>query len=597
MRHQTDGDNLEAQRIFDHLVREGLHGLDTQWSTWKDATCRGPESVAELEAPTRTPKQEEPEPPESEETAEDPITKAMRAADALDRETESLQQSNELDLTLSQRPRCNSLPLYGYTDSFNDAAPFFVFGAQSKTPRSRNVVPKSSKDMLLSPTTPRFAVTHYEDPTKDTPYPGFASPASPSCVGESYGPQTAAMWSPMTLDYYTPRTTTFDMRSPDTSNFRESSLMEVASLRGLHPPPAHRRIRSLDRIFTMTPKYGDVGPDDLASTPTAVPTPTPRAETFGYASIKSGSWGASELKDDHATPDGNSIKAARTVTMKPSRGTIIFDPVPKDKKRRTVQSVYVDKGTDAAVPVPVAPDFEPLFSMEEDLVLHIKDEISDPVLEWAVMAFREGLAPVRVPSRCPAETTNADTVRTTPRQQQCEVSVKEEPRPATMASPPMEIDEYDPFAYTQPARPVSQRASTLPSVPIERPPTPDRTPPPSIAEKQDKFREFNIAAQQTAVAVQNSLRSLLNGYFPPESQGYRQFHFSILPELEGLWEPIFRQAEPGSPRKTGRRVDQIICIGSQKDVKREYAMSIMGQLDNLGKKRSGLSRSGRLDFR
>jgi hypothetical protein len=595
MRHQTDGDWLEAQNIFDHLVQGGLHGLEKQWATWKDQTCRRPESVASKSGAAQFVAQ--PEKSQSEDQTEDPITKAMRAADALDRETESLQQSNELDLTLTTRPRCNSLPLYGYTDSFNDAAPFFVFGAQSKGPRDRTVACTASTNMLLSPTTPRFAVTHYDDSVKELSHHDFAGTASPSCIGESYGPPTASMWSPMTFDYFTPRTATFNPRSPGNSTFGESSLIDVTSPGGLHPPPAHRRIRSLDRMFPMTPKYGDVGIDDLASTPTAVATPTPRVETFGYSSRKPGSWDVSGQSLDTSIQDVAFVKAARTVTMKPSRGTIIFDPVPKDKKRRAVQSVYVDKGTDAEIVVVPEPAFEPLFVMDEDLVVHIKDEIPDPVLDRAIQAFRDGVYPVLAscmsdskPSGTPVEDTSSAT-------DQGELIPEQSGVPITIASPPMDIDEYDPFAYTHPPRPVSKPTSIALQVSVERPPTPDETPTPSIAEKQDKFRDFIISSKQTAVAVQNSLRSILNTYFPPESQGYRQFQFSLLPELEALWEPIFRQAEPGSPRKDNRRVDQIIAIGSQRDVGREYSVSIMGQLENLGKKSSGLTRSGRLDFR
>lgn len=593
MRHHTDGDNREAETIFERVVQKGLAGLERQWETWTSQSCREPDLARVVESNQRATAAMQ---SESEDEREDPTTKAMRAADALDRETENLQQSNELDLTLTRRPRCNSLPLYGYTDSFNDAAPFFVFGAQTRSPKDANEARRPSTHTLLSPTTPKFAVTHYDDAQEEATYLGMTA----SCAGESYGPPpTTTLWSPMTHDYFTPRTTKFDPKSPETSIFRESSLLEVASPCGLYPPPSHRRIRSLDRLFPMAPKYGDVI-DDLASSPTAVATPTPRVETFGYKSKNTGSW--ITLEDGNDTHDGDAIKGARTITIKPSRGTIVFDPVPKDRKRRTAQSVYVDKGTDAKVFDLPQPAFEPVFPVEEDLVIHLKDEVCDLILDRAIKAFRDGVYPILSPPEREPEKTQAemrqgpsDTVAC--REQADEPMSHQDRAATTMASPPMDSDEYDPFAYTQPSRPITRPAPRIPQLPVEHPPTPDRTPPPSIVEKQDKFREFAITSRQTAVAVQNSLRSVLNGYFPPETQGYRQFQFSLLPELEGLWEPIFRRAEPSSPRKDSRRMDQIIAIGSQRDVKREYTMTIAGQLERLGTKSSGRSRSGRLDFR
>lgn len=60
-----------------------------------------------------------------------------------------------------------------------------------------------------------------------------------------------------------------------------------------------------------------------------------------------------------------------------------------------------------------------------------------------------------------------------------------------------------------------------PKVSIVRLPTPAQTPPPLVAVMNEhKFYEFVIAPNQTAVAVQNSLRSILAEYFSPDTQGY-----------------------------------------------------------------------------
>ena len=593
MDHHTDGDYHEAEQLLDHVVQEGLLGLEHQWHDWQSRSCRQLKPQESGEVIEKSPVEAA---PEADNASDDPITKAMRAADALDRETENLQESNELDLTTASRPRCNSLPLYGYTDGFEDAAPFFVFGAQSRSPTE--TTRKASVDMLCSPISSKFAVTHYEKPSKGQIAHHISDMVSTGRTGDMPQPPTAAMWSPMTHEYFTPGDTTFDPRSPDTSIFRDSSVLEGTLPGGLCPPPTHQRIRSLDRMFPIAPKYGDVCIEELASSPTAVGTPTPRVETFGYKTQSPGSWVALEDGNDTLHHHEDPILGAQMISVKPQRATIVFDPVPKEKKCRRVRSAYVDKGTDADILVTSKPTFEPVFAVEEDLIIYIMDEATNILLDRSFKTFRDGLYPITASSNALQSDAGPEVSSTV--KADATLVVHELEASINIASPPMEAKEYDPFAYNHTLQPVSRPASNV-RVSIERPPTPDMTPPssttPSIAEKQEKFRELSVSSSLTAVTVQNSLRALLNGYFPLEAHGYRQFQFSLLPELDGLWEPVFRQAEPGSPRKDNRRVDQILAIGSQTDVKRDYSMAIVGQLERIGNKSSGLSRSGRLDFR
>ncbi|KAM0275001.1 hypothetical protein ACHAQH_007649 [Verticillium albo-atrum] len=101
--HETDGNIAQAELLFNNIVKYGLAGLDNDYTS-----NRGEE---------RHNRQEE-----------DPITRAMRAADSLDRLTADLQPDTDLDFTLKTRPRSMSLPMYSFDDRFGDAAPFYVFG-------------------------------------------------------------------------------------------------------------------------------------------------------------------------------------------------------------------------------------------------------------------------------------------------------------------------------------------------------------------------------------------------------------------------------------------------------------------------------------
>jgi hypothetical protein len=288
--------------------------------------------------------------------------------------------------------------------------------------------------------------------------------------------------------------------------------------------------------------------------------------------------------------------------VRSERQTITLIPVPREKIRKINRSSYVDRGTDAEGLMPKQEPFKPVMPITEDLVVYMKDETPDALIDGTVKGYRDGSYPIISNESDNSDSeTITDQLPGTPRSQSLNDSDSTyrvtQPVEPTVASPSMSVDEYDPFAYVQTSWPPPKPMVRAPNMKVHRPPTPEKTPSPSVAEKDELFHEFKIISTQTAVMTQNSLRSILNNYFPPEGQGYCQFQFSLLPELEGLWKPVFREAEPGSPRSNSRRTDQILAIGSQKTVKKEYSSAIIGLLDKLGSKSSGVSRSGRLDFR
>ncbi|KAF4421228.1 hypothetical protein F53441_14360, partial [Fusarium austroafricanum] len=179
MKYETDGDYNRAESLFNQLVKDGVVGLENPVRDWRRQDVLGHidnENLAE--------------------ELEDPITRAMRAADALDRQTASLQPSNDLDLTFTTRPRSNSLPLYGYDDNFGDDAPFFVFGA-AKNNDGGNAA-DGAMGCSYSPQATRFSARHYDRSAgriyrdlsnlqSPIPTPRASYLASPSCVGEAYG--------------------------------------------------------------------------------------------------------------------------------------------------------------------------------------------------------------------------------------------------------------------------------------------------------------------------------------------------------------------------------------------------------------------------
>lgn len=591
MKHETQGDDVEAENMFNFLVREGMGGLEAQSQMWfrKDFVQTEMSPKAKSHSPRHKKQLQEAAEVSREELDEDPITRAMRAAEALDRSTANLQPSNELDLTLgASRPRSYSLPMYGYSDNFGDAAPFFVFGARKRATSDASIE-EAVEDMPLLPMTPRFAVTHYEEGNLDEPIlTGYTDPEqSPACAGDTYGP--TFLHSPLVDALPTSRSDVFDIRSPSDVTFGEASLLDMRSTPTSSRGPV-TRVRSLDRIYTPTSKMRDLCiPPDVAEDENDVPK-----RPQSCLMIR---------KDSDTSSIPTPIDGPRTILVRSKQSNVVsLKSVPPGKKRKD-RSSYVDRGTDAEAIEEKKEPFAPVLPMTEDLVVYLKDDAPDALLDNAIKSFRDGSYPVLPNSPEGSDTeTVTDQLPTTPKSQSqqggergAKAADRDEPK---VASPSTEVDEYDPFAYVQNSWPPVKVARSYSQTNNFKPPTPEKTPEPSVAEnKDDKFHEFKFSSTATAVAIQNSLRSVLEVYFPPEAQGYRQFNFAMLPELEGLWKPIFREAEPGSPRTDNRRMDQILAIGSQKSVKKEYSSVIVGLLDKLGCKKSGMSRSGRLDFR
>ncbi len=154
-KHQTNGDIVQADSIFNGLVRDGVPGLLKDITTWRDSIRA--EDRARMSKPGRKNGKEA----HGLDRASDPITRAMMAAEALDRETESLQPpGRDLDLTISLRhARSVSLPVLDFTDDFQDTTPFFVFGAssdssasvgESTAPTSLITTPVKTVEMIAS---------------------------------------------------------------------------------------------------------------------------------------------------------------------------------------------------------------------------------------------------------------------------------------------------------------------------------------------------------------------------------------------------------------------------------------------------------------
>jgi hypothetical protein len=321
--------------------------------------------------------------------------------------------------------------------------------------------------------------------------------------------------------------------------------------------------------------------------------------------------------------------------------------------------VFVDRGTDAEkieveehIPEEEeAEPFEPVFAVVEDLVIHFVDEKPNKIFESIIRSYKTGAYPVFPPS-APAEETeereteatpspvssmsNDDHIRTTSHLTAETNSVGYErlrnydpyappneyiPSPVSSMSNDDHIritshltaetggvgyerwHNYDPYAphngYPEIKRqwPPPDKFGRVDSVVlVAEPPTPTITPPPS-SEIAQKFLDFSPMNSANAVTVQNSLRQVLNVHFQAGENGYSQYYHSVSPEMDRLWKPVFRNDEGASIGDEGRTVDQIIALGCEDGVKKDFFTQVSGQIERLGTKKDGVSRSGKLDTR
>ncbi|KAL7787748.1 hypothetical protein V8C37DRAFT_259989 [Trichoderma ceciliae] len=561
MKHETGGDRIEAEAVYAQLAKDGLAGLEVKSRIHSRASSGGDEVLFDEEL-------------------HDPITRAMRAADALDRQTANLQPCDMLDLTMTTRPRSLSLPLYGYSDGFGDAAPFFLFGAHvDEEEDAEDAAP-------LAPGAPTFAVVDYNQPSKRMP-PDSADlpPASPSGVIRSQVQSNLGVRHD--TEMLSPTTETFNIRTNDDVVCGELTMLDmrksVSSIRRTLP-----RVKSLDRIYPISAKLRDLCIPGTSTDMGVESTVPRRSRSF-------------MVVGDEKPPAIRRLSYIdrRTMLSKGRRPTVILDPALLDKKTKrgqsTVGAVHVHLGANIATPAKVA--FRPILPSVEDLVIFFKDETPNVLLSSIIKAFKTGNYPLLSSSASTSVYFNNTSTATPSPHQPTTLDRGSNNRSHETSVLSTTDDDDDPFCHKEPQNP-SVKEQMVPTVNIVRPPTPAQTPPPCTV-KEDKFHEFEIVSGQPAVTIQNSLRSVLSIYFPPEAEGYRQFQFSLLPEFDGLWKPVFRESESrGSHRENNRRVDHILAIGSQQGVDKVYSSGIIKQLETIGTKSSDRQgRSGRVDFR
>ncbi|KAM3508267.1 hypothetical protein MY11210_006801 [Beauveria gryllotalpidicola] len=694
MQHETAGDREAAEAVLSRLVGRGGGGMANLAQADKEPAHSAP-VLYSASYPAD----------DDDEESSDPSTRAMRAADELDRQTASLQVSNELDLTIHSLSRSSSVPVFGHIDTpSGDTAPFLVFGHSSALDDDDDDdgTPTTEQRRAKLPTvreTNRFSVVHYNQ-NEDMPsvfgfddFPtaksfvstvadGDSTPKRLSTGQQQRQQQQQHLQRRFASEPISPMSDAFSMRSVGNVEYGHASILDMrTSVRG----DAVMGVKAVRRgTTTHKPKLSE---HNLAETgipgyniniiparPRGQPVPAtkPSPSTGSTSTSTMSAHPITRVPSSSSSSSSSTTDSPRTISVKRTRPIIKLKPVPSDKKRRWQQgkSTYIDDDAHlAAAPSPSEsePDFEPIFPRMEDLVLYLRSELTpQPLLESALNAMREEY--MRKSACLPSSpTSKASTASTESFKSQTDDGTVDLTSPETSGTEELDADEkqetpttavemtaqalpsmddYDPFAYINPVYGSAQpsNVSKQPRVAILRPPTPAQTPPPQepvepvepvgpveadsteivppeqpvlnqedlvsekeVVEEIDRsiIHELAVEPMQPPVAVQNAIRSVLRQHYPFPSNVYApQFQFppQLLPSADGPWRSIF----PGcgvsnslyAPNGHHRhQLKQILAVGLQNGIKREYAARVISQIEKFGTEPTGSARCARLDFR
>lgn len=317
----------------------------------------------------------------------------------------------------------------------------------------------------------------------------------------------------------------------------------------------------------------------------------------------------SQSRDDdfQMLPRTTFVKASETMIRSPSgssRNSTSSAPgfLPK---------AFMDRGTDAEEIIVERSDVEELvkpftsvFPLVEDLIIHFTRVSSDEVFEYVLRSYKNGSYPVLPPDLPGAENERSISP--------ISIAVTNMPSLGQGLVPTSNLGaESDDAGYERPSvvdphaailpdmqrkSPQTERSSRADSaIQTMEPPTP--TMPPAEPSLVDRFVEFTPLDTANAINVQNSLRRLLSIHFPGGENGFSQHCYPASPDTDRFWKPVFRNDDTATIGSESRTVDQIIALGCEKGVKKDFFFQISGQIERFGVRRDGTNMSGKVDIR
>lgn len=611
--HKTSGDSLHAEMILREVLREGVQGLDHEQKDC-DELVPGAASVCTRDE----------YPWDDEEVEEDPIIKAMKAADALYKETESLEP---IECYIRTRPRSMSYPMPGWADCVGQASPFFIFGPPPNEDDQHEPSAEGEGPPENSHNSSKRCTTWASTPSSGMMIPLAYRPSSP--IGRSYKTRSVASRTHIRNRSSTSNAVLSPPMSPSEVEFGEARLVPMQASR--KEAKALRRTRSLDEMELHRARMRRRVVSSMS------PVPEVASPPMSPADVKTPCRHLSIMEDPFS--NNNLIRLPRAKFVRANTTTIRKSPTFAKPPYSMAGTHCTDRDTKSEAEHGNKEDHlevaarDLVLPFHEDLVIQFTGEVSNHILDSVIESLQSGLYPV---STLPLDwdgTADTESCPSTPRTADlfdmdhfhgglppvAEV-------PSVDESVAGDCDAYSTSGLSRASNFGGRFHSPCPSLPPEvQPPTPAHTPPILLggivgiggdgscgggggagsggaggdARRAQRFQVVSTIDRVNAIAIQNNLRCILDAHFPPEQdRRYRvSSRFSLLPQMDKIWRPLFWN--PGSKgRAPGERTaDLILAIGAQNSVKAEFVSALTGQIEKLGSKSTGMTRSGRLDLR
>ncbi|KAK1832152.1 hypothetical protein QBC39DRAFT_75763 [Podospora conica] len=554
--NQTAGDIEKADEIYEKLTSDGIAGLLDDRRT-SDMGLGGGSSDAKppsLRSKTDTASSNRVSVMSKGSISEDPIVRAMRAADALDRRTENLQSpNNEVDVSAcwfnntktwsGSRPRLPSMTFGGPVAGSMSSCALGNGG----DPRSllSSVEDLSSSEIDSATVCSRPLETHIPSSTL-------------SWVDEACEVTNSPRSQQLAPPVEPPATRPKRCESTESDGFNFAFESPSTALQ----PPVRKRPPRLNLV---------IDPGQKKNLPAIAP-PTEFAPSNSSLNLS-----VVRLDETSATPP---LSACR----QPPRKASAYPESYVDKATDTAGLSYDDSASVYSTPTPPVEEVLPLL---EDLVIYLAGEAHNEVFERIFQGFRNGT--IRINETASDGSGQAPMSPTGTTSQTTDLAAVSSPSDTissrdTIGQLPFQGGGECSFLYD------ISRESRLPTPPYDlyKPPTPKLGP-------DQRFQTLSVR-RQTEVSTQNTLRLILSSYIPSEVWTQQPTR-ALNPLGKGtLWKPVLWGNKPAGKWQPCRELDMILAIGSERSVRKSYTSAVIDQIEKLGSK-VDVSRSGRLDLR
>ncbi|TGO16780.1 hypothetical protein BTUL_0024g00500 [Botrytis tulipae] len=318
---------------------------------------------------------------------------------------------------------------------------------------------------------------------------------------------------------------------------------------------------------------------------------------FKCASLANDLRNTSNISRKSSIRDSSFEQLPKTAFVKASR-TMIRSPSPMSSNSVSSSSESIPMITKDSS-YEVKEDFssnEPVFDIVEDVVIHFTDNSPREIMR-SISEYRSGNFPISPPTLprplpTPPSTANMADEALNSRQ------FTHQERAKSHWDYQQRV-ESDPFFLS--GSPVyeemeQQRASENVDVVANEPlPTPTSATFPTHEDKVNKFYEFSGAYTNKSMDIQNEFRSFLNFHFPNEAAALSKHQNSLMSGLGPFLKDMFSNGN--STCYEGPAVDQILAVGCEKGISNVFCAQLLGRVEHIGVKKSGESRSGRIDLR